>query len=448
MANTSLGLVDDRPSFNDFLKKTKQQGSCEGPECAAPRRGRKNRGSEGVSSESPENTSETSPQKPRKSLTATEKAKLRRAQVRRAQIQHRQRKAEYQQQLELDITHFRELIALTEFESEQFRKDNGSIKALLASKGIAIPKCRTGNCSGRAREVVAGVDDAWVDDALGLRPTPEDPDLYQDDETGGELFADVNVDDIIVTLKKDESMVTPAFSIRSNESSSNSTSPPPPPDLNLSPDEEQKAVNFILSLEHICWDHFFIGDYPSHSHLTNDESKGHCLMASSLCMANAPLDVFGDRKLVSSASSCNERRAQGLDAYIPPVYLEWPSPRISLSSLYGLAQSLNPGDLEITPVQAWFELSTRYDKRLLLERLDLLGVELMGVSKCLEFGAVMERDAFESVVARMYTGTLEEARATATLNQSVAKVCNIAPFGRTPSSLFTNPTGFVGYAQS
>jgi hypothetical protein len=84
-----------------------------------------------------------------------------------------------------------------------------------------------------------------VDDAMMMM---EDPGSFQDNENEGELFADVNVDDIIVTLKKDESMVTPAFSIRSNESSSNSTSPPPPlPDLNLSPDEEQKAVNFILS---------------------------------------------------------------------------------------------------------------------------------------------------------------------------------------------------------
>lgn len=194
----------------------------------------------------PENSSETS-QKPRKSLTATEKAKLRRTQVRRAQIQHRQRKAEYQQQLELDIAHFRELIALTEFESDQFRKDNTSIRALLASKGITVSACKAGSCSASpriAREVVAGGNDAWVDDVMVM----EGPGSFQDSENDGELFADVNVDDIIVTLKKDESMVTPAFSIRSNESSSNSTSPPPSlPDLNLSPDEEQKAVNFILS---------------------------------------------------------------------------------------------------------------------------------------------------------------------------------------------------------
>jgi hypothetical protein len=176
---------------------------------------------------------------------------LRRTQVRRAQIQHRQRKAEYQKQLELDITHFRELIALTEFESEQLKKDNDSIKELLTNKGITIPRCKSGTCSIRPRltkDVVTGDNDAWVDDTLGVKLRAEDPSFQEYDQDGGEIFADINVDDIIVTLKKDESMETPAFSIRSNESSSNATSSPPPlPDLNLTPDEEQKAVNFILS---------------------------------------------------------------------------------------------------------------------------------------------------------------------------------------------------------
>lgn len=139
---------------------------------------------------------------------------------------------------------------MTEFESEQFKKDNISIRALLASQGIVVPKCNSAGCSVRpavAKDVVASRDDAWVDETLGVKPT-EDQNVPQYDQDGGELFANVNVDDIIVTLKKDDSMVTPAFSIRSNESSSNTTSPPPPlPDLNLTPDEEQKAVNFILS---------------------------------------------------------------------------------------------------------------------------------------------------------------------------------------------------------
>lgn len=141
---------------------------------------------------------------------------------------------------------------MTEFESEQLKKDNDSIKELLTNKGITIPRCKSGTCSIRPRltkEVVAGDNDAWVDDTMGVKLRVEDPTFQQEyDQDGGEIFADINVDDIIVTLKKDESMETPAFSIRSNESSSNATSSPPPlPDLNLTPDEEQKAVNFILS---------------------------------------------------------------------------------------------------------------------------------------------------------------------------------------------------------
>jgi hypothetical protein len=57
----------------------------------------------------------------------------------------------------------------------------------------------------------------------------------------------------------------------------------------------------------------------------------------------------------------------------------------------------------------------------------------------------MEKDAFESVVARVYAGTLEEAMATVVLDQSASKVCNIAPFGKTRNA-FTNSLGFVGYA--
>ncbi|KAF5020630.1 hypothetical protein F66182_7337 [Fusarium sp. NRRL 66182] len=449
MANTDTA-DQKKPSFTDFLKKSKQKGSvCEGSECVTPqqRRARKSRTSEVVSSESPETTSETSPQKPRKSLTATEKAKLRRTQVRRAQIQHRQRKAEYQKQLELDITHFRELIALTQFESDQLVKDNEAIKALLTNRGIAMPRCKT-MCSIRPRitkEVVRGGDDAWVDDALGLDTKPEDLEMGFGEE--GDRFADVNLDDIIVTLQKDESMDTPAFSIRPNELTNNTTNPPPV-DLHLTPEEEQKAVNFILSLEHICWDHFWLGDYPSHAHLSNDEAKGHTLMASSLCMANAPIHVFDGRKQVSSASSCHNRRALGQDPYVPPVLLEWRSPRISLSSLHGLAQSLNPGDMELTPVQAWFELATRYDKTVLLERLSLLGRELNGVAKCLEFGAVMERDAFENVVARVLSGTLEEALTSALmLDQPVCQIKDTASAQIEQTSVSTSQPESVGYDQ-
>ncbi|KAF5009127.1 hypothetical protein FDECE_4634 [Fusarium decemcellulare] len=429
---------DKRPSFSTFLKKVKQKGKkSDESECSTPqRRGKANR-VEVASSESPDNDSGTSPQKSRKSLSASEKAKLRRAQVRRAQIQHRQRKAEYQKQLELEVTHYRELISLTEFETNELKKDNDAIRSLLTTKGITIPNCGS-QCLIRPSltKVQLEGSDAWIDEALGMAPQPQDQQTFQGEE---EMFADVNVDDIIVTLKKDDQMDTPVFSIRSSSSSSNTSSPPAPEeDLNLSPEEEQMAVNFILSLEHICWDHFWLGDYPSHAHLTNDEAKGHTLMASSLCMAHAPEEVFSGRKLISSASSCHNRRKLGLDPYVPPVFYEWSSPRITLSSLHGLARSLNPGDKEITPVQAWFELARKYDKSILFDpgKLDLLAKELNGVVKCLEFGAVMEREAFESVVGRVFGESLEDTMAGVVLEQPEEQQT------QDPN----NPFGLVGYA--
>ena len=67
-------------------------------------------------------------------------------------------------------------------------------------------------------------------------------------QSEGDMFADVNVDDIIVTLKKDDGMDTPFFSIRSNSASSNATnSPAAEGDSGLSQEEEQMVINFILS---------------------------------------------------------------------------------------------------------------------------------------------------------------------------------------------------------
>ncbi|KAJ4322765.1 hypothetical protein N0V84_004658 [Fusarium piperis] len=422
----------DRPSFSAFLKKTKEKvRGIRRDESASPQaRGKVT----AVSSESPDTSSGTSPPKSKKSLSASEKAKLRRAQVRRAQIQHRQRKAEYQKELELDITHYRELISLTEFEAGELRRQNDEIRALLASKGIAIPDCGNSQCQLQ-RPVITGQGDSWVDDILGTGGSDFGA-LTQSEE---DMFADVNVDDIIVTLKKDDCMKTPVFSIRSNSASSNATnSPATEGDSGLSQEEEQMVVNFILSLEHICWDHFFLGDFPSHSYLSDDEAKGHTLMASSLCMAHAPQHVFLGRKLVSSASSCHNRRSLGLDPVVPPVSFEWPSPAISLSSLYGLARSLNPGDEELTPIQAWFELAASFDKSVLLDpaTLDLLSRELNGVVKCLEFGAVMEREAFKSVVGRVLGEGLEDAMAGVALTQ---------PDGQQTQGS-ENPFGLVGHA--
>ncbi|KFG87436.1 hypothetical protein MANI_109635, partial [Metarhizium anisopliae] len=82
---------------------------------------------------------------------------------------------------------------------------------------------------------------------------------------------------------------------------------------------------------------------------------------------------------------------------------QWGASGITLESLHGLAASLNPGDLEITPVQAWFELASRYPVEVLLGGavLDTLQREFNGVVRCVMYGAVIERLAFESIIARV-----------------------------------------------
>src|SRR4051794_9542507 len=66
-----------------------------------------------------------------------ERAQLRRAQVRRAQIQHRERKANYIKQLELDVSEIRDLIALSEKETAALFKENYLIREALENVGIA-----------------------------------------------------------------------------------------------------------------------------------------------------------------------------------------------------------------------------------------------------------------------------------------------------------------------
>lgn len=123
------------------------------------------------------------------------------------------------------------------------------------------------------------------------------------------------------------------------------------------------------------------------------------MMASTMCMAGAPESAFLGRKLKANGQVCKKSFTKDTT----PVNLSWAANGISLDSLYGLATSLNPGDKELTPVQAWFELASRYPLDLLLDPQvqESLKREFNGVVLCLQFGAVIEREAFESVSGRV-----------------------------------------------
>ena len=87
----------------------------------------------------------------------------------------------------------------------------------------------------------------------------------------------------------------------------------------------------------------------------------------------------------------------------PPPHISWQASGLTLRSLYGLASSVNPADLDLTPVQAWFELAARYPLEILLRRdvEDRLKREFVGVVKCPHYGAAVERGALESICARI-----------------------------------------------
>lgn len=189
-------------------------------------------------------------------------------------------------------------------------------------------------------------------------------------------------------------------------------------------------TDHIPRLEHICWNHFHSEHNIAHRVLqtVTNEGTGHTLMASAYCMATAPESIYKDRKALPSSITPEQVACPSMLPPTPPEgtttvgsssssspspTLAWSAPRISLQNLRGLASSLNPGDLELTPVQAWFELADRYPVALLVPEgpgstLATFKKELRGLVKCLHYGAVIEREAFESVVSRIMDPALWE----------------------------------------
>lgn len=198
-----------------------------------------------------------------------------------------------------------------------------------------------------------------------------------------------------------------------------------------------RLTSHLDRLEHCCWNHFFLGDsYSHHTHTHThggalpgnnqqqddaqaeaeaEAERGHALMASAFCMAAAPETIYTDRAALllppapppSSASpsitTINTNNDDGQQQQQQPRSFAWDAPAITLDALHSLASSLHPGDVELTPVQAWFELASRYPTQVLLggNVLDTLQREFNGVARCVYYGAVIERLAFESIIARV-----------------------------------------------
>ncbi|EFY87796.1 hypothetical protein MAC_06163 [Metarhizium acridum CQMa 102] len=313
-----------------------------------------------------------------------EKAQLRRAQVRRAQIQHRQRKANYTKQLEIDVSELRDLVSLTEKETAALFKENSLIREALENAGLPLVTAtqQSPEAAAAAMQQVR-LDAGPVGSPAAVEESPE-------------LFGDIDIDDLTVTLSMDAALGAPCFHISSNSSGASVAAETPRRTIAgvaLTWEQEQRAVNFILGLEHCCWNHFSLGDFHLHDPaLCSETERGHALMASAYCMASAPESVYTGRAALEARPGKAARPS-----------FQWGASGITLESLHGLAASLNPGDLEVTPVQAWFELASRYPVEVLLGGtvLDTLQREFNGVVRCVMYGAVIERIAFESIIARV-----------------------------------------------
>ena len=107
-------------------------------------------------------------------------------------------------------------------------------------------------------------------------------------------------------------------------------------------------------------------------------------MCSTLLYSSAPAPVF---------SNFNN----------PSASPKWTAPSLELTQLYAMSQSLQKGDWEITPVQAWFMLVERYDISAVIGqeggRLEKLKKGLGKLVGCFAFGAVMEEGRFWEVVS-------------------------------------------------
>ncbi|KAI1446852.1 hypothetical protein F5Y02DRAFT_61191 [Annulohypoxylon stygium] len=425
-----------RPSFTDYWKRTKEAARSitfvsSGPEAQA-----------GPSKDGNDNGSANNGQE-----SDLSKAKARRAQVRKAQIQHRERKANYTKQLEMDVVRLRDLIEQTERQSAVLRTENETIRHRL-NLGSAL--------------------------APGTASVLEFP-ISQPEYTVSLLAASDSVNSPLYQVQR---MPTPssssAHSISGGEFIDASGLPGSVLGISMSQEQVDHAINFILGLEHICWNHFHPSYYNHNEYDPEGKENGHMLMASALALRSAPTEAWEliaaekERRRQANpnaAGSCSGGGAScapvpsaptATSTYDPNCFnpnanttlTSWPlppppshhhhspspnshqhhhhlhpqshphsstssadpspstttEPALTLESLYNLASTLNPADgPELAPVQAWFEIARLYGGAVALNAglMDRVRVELAPSVDCLHFGAVMSRASFEGAVERV-----------------------------------------------
>ena len=179
---------------------------------------------------------------------ATQATQNRRQQVRSAQIRHRERKANHQKQLELDAAKFRDMVAQVAAETAAMRRENEAMRAALINGGIRLsapPIAHPGvrSVAHSVAHSVASTDPSVLD--------PETQTNHTSPATTPELFSNIDINDLTVTLCVDDQLGGPAFQISSNSPGTSFQSAPSPlpsdAEWPLSRAQEDAAINFILA---------------------------------------------------------------------------------------------------------------------------------------------------------------------------------------------------------
>ncbi|KAF3055841.1 hypothetical protein GL218_07021 [Daldinia childiae] len=437
--NRSTKSGRSRPSFTDYWKRTKQAArhitfvSSNPEQSTGPRKTDSNQ----------EDEDEDDDQQEDQHQSAQAKALARRQQVRKAQKQHRQRKVNYTNQLEMDVAKLRDLIEQTERESLAIRNENETIRRRLLRNPAPAP---------------APVPVPVPAPQASLMMPPPPTSTYRSSTSLPEYTVSL--------INSSEALDKPMFQVQRVSAQQSSWSP-----LGgfageqmasgagrgfesagvrgrrlLTQTETDQAINFILELERICWNHFHPSMYNHNDYDPEAREHGHSLMVSTMALRSAPPEAWAQisaekARQASLPSQSHSAPPPSLPTFpldthththsshsssphphphphIHPhshanIITSWPTPSTSsadltLENLRGLAAALNPNpeeSAELAPVQAWFEIARLYGGVAALlhdaARLERLRSEMAAVVDCIHYGAVIRRADFESTLQRV-----------------------------------------------
>ncbi|KXL46223.1 MAG: hypothetical protein FE78DRAFT_31082 [Acidomyces sp. 'richmondensis'] len=295
-------------------------------------------------------------------------AQKRRQQVYQAQKRHRNRKAEYVQSLEAEITRLQHLDSIVNNERNALAHENLKMRAILAQHSIDT-----------GLESLHFSDPSFIDDLSMLESAAID--IRVDSDIGQErIFMDFDdvVDMLQVSDKSHQIEEQTRQQIRKSPVKGDSWA----------------ALDFILALEWPCRNHI-------QHHSINPEAKipkacdlgqfhGHALTATQAVFSSAlpPPQTSHEHTLLDVA-------LQPQHGLHNNTMDRWQLPHSEIDKLVELSEQLQLDDQQLTPSQAYAAIRQEISSdEMLRPVLEALKVPLAGIVQCLGFGAVMETPLF------------------------------------------------------